>query len=69
MFELRRNSRSLLTDEFYCLGEKTGKILSDVIRNGYLHVLDAPLFFECVRQIGRDVQNVLKTERNAISNK
>lgn len=55
----------LLTDEFYCLREKAGEILSDMIGNGYLHVLDGPLFFKCVGQIRRNVQNVLdENERN-----
>lgn len=44
-----------LTYKFYCLREKTGKILSYVIGNRYLHVFNESLFFECVRQVRRDV--------------
>ncbi|KAE9534403.1 hypothetical protein AGLY_008493, partial [Aphis glycines] len=51
-----------LTDEFYCLREKAGKVLSDVIGNWYLHVLDMSLFFESVRQV-RPIPSLLNWSR------
>lgn len=55
-----------LTDETDGRRKETGQILTPVIGNGNLQVLDGSRIFKHVRKVGRHVDNILFGNKNRI---